>query len=108
MVAFDQEPLHRGLDATIKVAGLEVNDLLVTLIIAGICSMIFGQTFLALPLGVGLPGIVLCVLSFAKRSKPPRYLRHLAKSLIESNILTAGKKTNIENLRKEPINDFTS
>lgn len=86
----DTSTLHRHLDAKMKVWGIEAPDLLISLSIFAVMSIIFSDTFLEIPMVLGLPICILSILMFAKRDKPEGFLKHFVsfhttKGFFESN-----------------------
>lgn len=91
----DTSSIHRHLDAKMKVWGIEAPDLLISLSIFAVMSIIFSDTFLEIPMVLGLPSIVLSVLVFAKRDKPERFLKHFAQFYTTKGFLEANKSRDI-------------
>jgi hypothetical protein len=86
----DISTLHRHLDAKMKVWGIEAPDLLTSLSIFAVMSIIFSDTFLEIPMVLGLPIFVLSILVFTKRDKPEGFLKHFVsfyttKGFFEAN-----------------------
>lgn len=95
--------VHRRLDAKLKIAGLEVPDLLFVLIFAAVMNLFFGRTSLALPLVLVLPSVMLLVLYIGKRDKPDSFLIHLARFYLTPGFFSAGEESKFEEQMRKPI-----
>jgi hypothetical protein len=95
--------VHRKLDARLKIAGCEAPDLLAVLLFAAVMNLIFGQTFLALPMVIIFPSILLLILFFGKRDKPDGFLIHLLRFHITPGFYSAGDEGVYENLKQRNI-----
>ena len=62
-----------------KLWGMEAPDLLICLMLFALMSLLFGGTFLEIPLTFGIPLLSLLILVFAKRDKPEKFLLHFSK-----------------------------
>lgn len=80
----DESSIHRHLDAKIKIWGMEAPDLLFCLMLFAFMSLLFGGTFLEIPLTLGVPTGCLIILFITKRDKPEDYLKHFVKYHITS------------------------
>ena len=107
-MAFSEASLQRGLDAKLKILGFEANDLLAALVAGGVCNLIFGQTILALPLGVGLPGALLLVLFLSKKGKPKRFLVHYVANFFSPGFYSAGELSIFEPNMRERADESIS
>lgn len=94
----DESTIHRHLDAKMKLWGMEAPDLLFCLMVFAVMSLLFGGTFLEIPLTLGLPFTCLAILIFAKRDKPDNFLQHFLKYYLTEGHYSCQK-------RKEFIND---
>lgn len=71
-----ESSIHRHLDAKLKVWGMEASDLLLSVGIFALMSMIFEGTFLEIPMSIIFPVLLLGGLTWAKKNKPDDFLVH--------------------------------
>jgi len=92
-LGLEQSKVHRNLDGTIKVMGLEAPDLILVLLVAAVMNLFFGQTRLVLITVFGIPLLLLFTLYFGKKGKPENYLVHLARYLVMPSFYSAGSES---------------
>lgn len=88
----DESPLHRHLDAKMKVWGIEAPDLLISLSVFAVMSIVFSDTFLEIPMVLILPAIILIVLVLSKRDKPEKFLKHFSQFYTTAGFHSSFKK----------------
>lgn len=77
-----ESTIHRHLEQKFKVWGMEASDLLLSVGLFALMSMIFGGTFLEIPMSIILPVLLLSALTYTKRNQPERHLIHLYRYYI--------------------------
>lgn len=91
LIELTTSQVHRKLDATFKVGGIEAMDLIGVLLTAAIANLLFGRLPLAPLFVVGLPGGILVGLFFGKRGKPDGYLLDAVRFYLSPGALCAGE-----------------
>ncbi len=82
--------VHRKLDAKLKIAGLEVMDLIAVLMLAAVSNLVFGGMKFAPVFVLLLPSLLAATLYFAKRDKPEGFLLHLLRYWTTPGLYSAG------------------
>ena len=99
----ERSQVHRNLDGSLKVMGLEAPDLIFVLIIAAVLNLFFGETSLVIPMVLGVPLLLLMVLYFGKKGKPSNYLIHLVRYIVSPGHYSVGEKSKNEKRMKKYI-----
>lgn len=82
----------RSLETKNKILGLDLVDVLFLLINLSVQNLIFGSTFLKIPMVFGTSLVLGFTLFFVKRGKPENYLQHALEYLVLPRVLYAYKK----------------
>jgi hypothetical protein len=69
-------PVPRSLETKNKILGLDLVDVLFLLINLSVQNLLFGSTFLKIPMVFGTSLILGFTLFFVKKGKPDNYLQH--------------------------------
>ncbi len=93
----DESTIHRHLDAKMKLWGMEAPDLLICLVLFAVMSLLFGGTFLEIPLTLGVPFACLFVLILAKRDKPEKFLVHFTKYYLTEGHFSCQERKDFKN-----------
>ncbi|MBX9768805.1 MAG: type IV conjugative transfer system protein TraL [Bdellovibrionales bacterium] len=97
--------VHRKLDAKLKIAGLEVMDLIAVLLLAAVSNLIFGGMKLAPVFVLILPSTLAAVLYVAKRDRPEGFLLHLLRYWTTPGLYSAAHINEpLEQKRKRLLN----
>ena len=99
----DTSKVYRNLETSLKIAGIDIFDLLASLLFSGVMNLFFGESPLGIYFVFILPSIVLIILYFSKKNKPEGFLRHYLRWLILPEYLSAGKESKTSKKRKEKI-----
>ena len=75
-MARTESVVHRHLDAKMKIWSMEAPDLLISLSLFAVMSLIFSDTLLEIPMVLILPALMLVILVLSKREKPEDFLKH--------------------------------
>jgi len=82
----------RSLETKNKILGLDLVDVLFLLTNLSVQNLLFGSTFLKIPMVFGTSLILGFTLFFVKRGKPDNYLQHSLEYLVMPRILYAYRK----------------
>jgi len=96
----DRSTVHRNLDASMKIGGLELFDLLGVLLLAAVMNLVFGKTNLSFWMVFVLPSTTGLILYFGKRNKPENYLKHLIRYLVLPGAFASGNTSTKEQMMR--------
>ena len=103
MMELETSQVQRNLDAKIKVLGQDAPDLLFVLILAAVMNLFFGDTFLAIPLILGLPTLLLIALSVGKKNRPEGFWVHFLRYVLSPGKFNAGEEPKNEQKMTEAV-----
>ncbi len=85
--------VHRHLEASFKVLGMDAQNLILVLLLASIMNLIFDEGAIGFIMTLGLPGLLGVCLFLIKRNKPEGYLKDLARYYTTPGFYSAGAES---------------
>ena len=95
--------IYRKIDTKWKIGGLELLDLYFILILAATMNLLFGRTFLAIPMVFVIPTLLALIFFFGKRDKPDDFLIHFIRYYLTPGFYSAGKESSFEKRMRSKI-----
>lgn len=102
-MSLDRSVVHRNLDSKIKIAGMELFDIITVGAFASTMNLVFGQTNLAGIMVFGFPALLAFVIYLGKKGKPERYLQDFIRFSILPGVFCVGEELNNEIVRRKQV-----
>ncbi len=102
-MGLDRSVVHRNLDSKVKIAGMELFDIITVGAFASTMNLIFGQTNMAGIMVFGLPALLAFVIYLGKKGKPERYLQDLIRFSVFPGVFCVGEELSNETRRRQVV-----
>lgn len=102
-MGLDRSVVHRNLDSKVKIAGMELFDIITVGAFASTMNLIFGQTNMAGIMVFGFPALLAFVIYLGKKGKPERYLQDLIRFSVFPGVFCVGEELSNEIRRQQVV-----